>query len=349
MRGPGLALSALVLGVLLVPVRADAATAAMVRVNFGGLNVRSGPSTAYPVVRVLADGTPLSLSCQATGPHIAGLVRATTAWDRLGDGGYITDAYIDRSDAPPGTCAASGPTANAANGLGLRVNASTQLPPRGTVGPGEALNITCQLRGESVAGTSGTSTMWDWVPNSSGTLVPDAFVAWPRGRPAVPWCSVGSGSPSSRSAFISWAADLGRQVRAATGVPVSVTVAQAILESGWGTSALSMDGNSFFGMKCFDTPGAATLGCRPYATTECDASCYSTTAVFRVYPTAAASFVDHADQLATLPQYRPAFAYVNDPNRFATELRRGGYATDPRYAQSLIALMRQFNLYQYDA
>ena len=341
--GAVLVLAVLILAVV-VPARAEAATSATVRVNFGGLNVRSGPSTSYPVVRVLADGSALSLSCQAIGPSIAGLVRTTTTWDRLADGTYISDAYVIRSAASPGRCAASGPTAKVAFGLNLRANASTQLPPLGTVGPGEALNISCQLRGESVGGTA----LWDWVPNYGGALVSDAFVAWPGRRPALPWCSFSSGSPSSRGAFIRWAADLGRQVRAATGVPVSVTIAQAILESGWGTSALSVDGNSFFGMKCFDTPGAGTVGCRPYATTECGASCYPTTASFRVYSTAADSFVDHAEQLATLPRYRPAFAFVHDPNRFATELHRAGYATDPRYALSLISLMRQFNLYQYD-
>jgi Mannosyl-glycoprotein endo-beta-N-acetylglucosaminidase len=353
MRGPRLALSALVLGVILVPVRAEAApvpvpaeAATTVRATVGGLIVRSGPSTSYPVVRVLSDGAPLSVSCQSIGPSIEGLVRTTTAWDRLADGGYITDAYVVRPEASP-TCPATGPTASAS--WGLRPNASTQLAPLGTVGPGEALNVSCQLRGEPVVGTSVPSTLWDWVPNAGGSLIADAFVAWPNGRPALPWCSAGSGStPTSRTAFIQWAAGLGRQVRVATGVPVSVTIAQAILESGWGTSALSVDGNSFFGMKCFDNPGAVAVGCRPYATTECDASCYPTTDSFRVYSTAAASFADHADQLATLPRYRPAFAYVNDPNRFAVELHRAGYATDPRYARSLIALMRQFDLYQYD-
>ena len=341
---PVVAVPAVSVPAVLVAARAEAATSAMVRVNFGGLNVRSGPSTSYPVARVLLDGSPLSVACQAVGPRIAGLVRTTTAWDRLADGSYISDAYVARSEPSPRACAPSGPTANVPFGLNLRANASTQLPPLGTVGPGEALNISCQLRGESVGGTS----LWDWVPNNGGALVSDTFVAWPGGRPALPWCSFGSGSPPSRAAFIRWAADLGRQVRAATGVPVSVTIAQAILESGWGSSALSVDGNSFFGMKCFDTPGAGTLGCRPYATTECDASCYPTTASLRVYATPVASFVDHAEQLATLPRYRPAFANVGDPDRFATELHRAGYATDPRYAQRLIALMRQFNLYQYD-
>ena len=189
--------------------------------------------------------------------------------------------------------------------------------------------------------------MWDWL--DSGALVSDAYVAWPAGRPTLPWCYFGAGSPASHAAFIEWAAAMGRQLRPTYGVPVSVTVAQAILESGWGGSTLSTDGNSFFGMKCFGTPGAGATGCRPYPTTECDASCYPTTASFRVYQTAAASFADHAHQLATLPRYRPAFAYAGDPDRFATEIHKAGYATSPTYAQSLIALMRQFNLYRYDA
>ena len=94
--------------------------------------------------------------------------------------------------------------------------------------------------------------MWDWL--DSGALVSDAYVAWPAGRPTLPWCYFGAGSPASHAAFIEWAAAMGRQLRPTYGVPVSVTVAQAILESGWGGSTLSTDGNSFFGMKCFGHP-----------------------------------------------------------------------------------------------
>ena len=132
-------------------------------------------------------------------------------------------------------------------------------------------------------------------------------------------------------------------------MPTSVTIAQAIHESGWGRSGLNRDGNSYFGMKCFGSPGIIATGCRPYATTECSQeSCYGTRASFRIYTNVWASFKDHGLALATLARYRKAFRYVNDPNRFAIEIHKAGYATGPTYAKSLIRIMKQYNLYRFD-
>ena len=82
---------------------------------------------------------------------------------------------------------------------------------------------------------------------------------------------------------------------------------------------------------------------------DANGPCYSTSASFRVYLTSAASFVDHAVQLSTLSRYAGAFAYSQDPDRFAVEVHRAGYATSPTYAENLIGLMRQYNLYRFDA
>ena len=49
-----------------------------------------------------------------------------------------------------------------------------------------------------------------------------------------------------------------------------------------------------------------------------------------------------------LSRYDKAFRYTHNPNRFAKEVHRAGYATSPRYARSLIKLMRQYHLYRYD-
>ena len=58
--------------------------------------------------------------------------------------------------------------------------------------------------------------------------------------------------------------------------------------------------------------------------------------------------MDHGRQLASLPRYANAFNYINDPDQFAREIHRGGYATSPTYADNLIALMRQYHLYRFD-
>jgi flagellum-specific peptidoglycan hydrolase FlgJ len=132
-------------------------------------------------------------------------------------------------------------------------------------------------------------------------------------------------------------------------VPASVTLAQAILESGWGQSDLTRDDRNYFGMKCFGSPGRIAIGCHDYRTTECDPlTCWEIVDSFRVYRSATDSFRDHGRQLATLDRYAPAFAYTNDPDRFAAEIHKSGYATDPEYPTKLVALMTRYNLYRYD-
>ena len=132
-------------------------------------------------------------------------------------------------------------------------------------------------------------------------------------------------------------------------VPAAVTIAQAILESGWGKSALAYYDKNYFGMKC-STQGSYANGCRSHATSECapTGACFATTASFRTYATVANSFADHGSMLATNARYAPAFTYVTNPDQFAVQIQRGGYATDPDYAAKLTAVMVKYNLYRYD-
>ena len=128
-----------------------------------------------------------------------------------------------------------------------------------------------------------------------------------------------------------------------------MTLAQAILESGWGRSSLSANDKNFFGMKCF-TQGAYASGCRTYVTSECSPAgvCWTTSAVFRTYASSLNSFRDHGALLATNARYAAAFLYTRVPNQFAEEIRKAGYATAPLYAQKLVNVMVKYNLYQYD-
>jgi uncharacterized protein YraI len=58
------------------------------------VNVRSGPSTAYPVVRVLPLGATVMISCQKYGEWISGPYGTTRIWDSIAPGEYISDAYV---------------------------------------------------------------------------------------------------------------------------------------------------------------------------------------------------------------------------------------------------------------
>lgn len=129
-----------------------------------------------------------------------------------------------------------------------------------------------------------------------------------------------------------------------TGVPASITLAQAILESGCGQSALAVRSNNYFGIK-------ARVGedYREFSTYEfVDGRRVREIARFARYPSPAESFRAHAALLATLPRYRPAMAVCSYPQAFAEQLQACRYSTDPNYARKLMELVDQFDLTQYD-
>ena len=345
------ALLGLTIGPAAVMDSARAAAVGTVMVSASStLNVRSGPSTSSSVVGSVRNGHSLAVVCQVSGESIVGRVRTSSTWNQLSTGGYVSDAYVIwPSGAAAQSCLAGARVKVVDSRLNIRPNTSRLLAPVGALSGGNALQVSCQLGGESITGTAGTSALWNRLGN--GGYVADAYVSWPYGRPSVPWCSLtGQPAPGVGGPFVEWAGGHAQQMRREFGVPASVIIAQAILESGWGRSSLTRDGNSYFGMKCFGTPGRIATGCRPYKTTECgSAGCYGTSATFRVYNSAAESFRDHSNQYATLARYQPAFAHANNPDEFARAIHRAGYATSPTYAQNLINLMHTYNLYRFDS
>jgi LysM repeat protein len=132
-----------------------------------------------------------------------------------------------------------------------------------------------------------------------------------------------------------------------TGIPASVTIAQAILESYWGSSRLSRDANNYFGIKAQTRVGPAgvlwldvweVLGGRNVVQRQ----------PFRVYNTITESFIDHGRFILENGRYASALAAKDNARQFARELNRDGYATDPGYAAKLIGLMDRYDLYRFD-
>jgi Mannosyl-glycoprotein endo-beta-N-acetylglucosaminidase len=122
-----------------------------------------------------------------------------------------------------------------------------------------------------------------------------------------------------------------------------VTIAQAIEESAWGQSGLAAQYHNLFGIKGTGPAGSVSLPTSEYANGQWE----STDAQFRVYHNDAESVADHAELLATSGYYTRAMADRDFPDAFANDLT-GVYATDPSYGANLIALMKLYNLYQYD-
>ena len=163
----------------------------------------------------------------------------------------------------------------------------------------------------------------------------------------IPRADANEVDASSHQSFIDTVAPLAQRGLEQYGVPASVTIAQAIIESGWGTSGLTTQGNAYFGIKCSESNHAT--GCVHLPTQEVyDGQPTQITDGFRTYPTAEASFLDHGEFLRTVPLYANAFNFSHDPDQFIREVHAAGYATDPAYADIIIGTMREHDLYRFN-
>ena len=131
-----------------------------------------------------------------------------------------------------------------------------------------------------------------------------------------------------------------------SGVPASITMAQALHESNSGNSKLAKKANNHFGIKCksywegkvyfhqdddFDSAGNLVDSC------------------FRAYENVFDSYIDHSHFLSHTSHYQWLFDL--DPKNYeawAEGLQKSGYATDKKYAQKLISYIEKFNLSELD-
>ena len=136
-----------------------------------------------------------------------------------------------------------------------------------------------------------------------------------------------------------WAATAVREMYR-SGVPASITLAQGILESRSGLSALAAEGNNHFGIKCHKDWKGKTMRVDDDRKGEC----------FRVYDTAEESFRDHSDFLRYWDRYKFLFDFdTKDYESWAYGLKKAGYATDPSYPEKLIKIIEENGLSKYDS
>ena len=332
------------------------------------LKTRSGPSLAAKAVGSLHDGQRVTVACTVTGQSVRGSVRTTNRWNRLASGAYVTAAYVSTAKPVPG-CATTSPQAQAvqakpaaaavsakigtvrsADGkVNIRTGPSTSAPVKRTVTTGTKVYGVCGVVGTMVTGTVRSTTQWNRL--TDGTYISHAYVVTPTLH-VCPGTPAPAASPALTPAqFIAAAVPGARQGRQQYGVPASVTIAQAILESGWGRSGLASVDRNYFGIKCQNgSYGKLANGCHVYRTTECTkaGTCFATADAFRTYATMAHSFRDHGSFLRVNSRYKPAFGYSNDANKFIWQVWKAGYATDPNYYTKITSLMAAYNLYQYD-
>lgn len=127
-------------------------------------------------------------------------------------------------------------------------------------------------------------------------------------------------------------------------VPASVTLAQCILESAWGTSQLARRCNNYFGIKALADIPYIEFTTREVVTGRS----VMELARFARYPSAIEGFAAHARLLSEAAIYAPAMRQADDPYAFAVALRCCGYSTSPTYSLKISELMHEFNLEQYD-
>lgn len=134
----------------------------------------------------------------------------------------------------------------------------------------------------------------------------------------------------------------------------SVCIAQAIHESGWGTSAKMVKANALFGIKVGKSAYHFGTAWKDKAyktgTTEYYDGKNPTKIVdfFRAYDNVSDATEDYFDMLCHCQRYKAALNQKS-PERCIEKIVSGGYATGPSYAEAIMNLIRTNNLTRFDS
>lgn len=156
-----------------------------------------------------------------------------------------------------------------------------------------------------------------------------------------PYAPVSSGALSNNEvkAFIKKYAPVAKKEMELYGIPVSIKMGQALIESRAGTSRLARSNNNFFGMKCF------SRNCKKGHCSNATDDHHKD--FFRKYASVSDSFRAHSTLLSGA-RYKALKAHKNDYKKWAVGLKKQGYATDKRYANKLINTIEKYKLHEYD-
>lgn len=125
------------------------------------------------------------------------------------------------------------------------------------------------------------------------------------------------------------------------GVDPEVLLAQAALETGWGSRMITgADGTpsyNLFGIKADQrwTGDSVMTGTLEFE----DGIAVRRQAAFRAYDSFQESFADYVEFIQSSPRYQPALAHEGDARHYVNGLQQGGYATDPEYADKISRIM----------
>jgi len=217
-------------------------------------------------------------------------------------------------------------------GIGLADMMVRQLSNSGQAGmPAAALNpLTSVLHSETGAS----------APLFRGNA-PAVSVISPQ-PPAVP----SAFNATTQQDFVNKMLPHAMQASQASGVPPQLMLGQAALESGWGKREIHMaDGsNSFnlFGIKA--NAGWRGKVAEVMTTEYSNGVAHKQVEKFRAYSSYAEAFKDYAGMMSSNPRYANVLQQAGSPSGMAQALQKSGYATDPKYAEKLVSVMRQMNI-----
>lgn len=233
----------------------------------------------------------------------------------------------------------------------LGSDAATAAPPAGTAAaaplPPAAANGAAARNGAGGSETAAGAGPVRSTAIRTGRAAPVALApldAYAAGRPAA-------GSEPARSApslparvqgFVERLGEAARAAARATGIPETLILAQAALESAWGRREVRGDDGApsfnVFGIKA-DRSWRGPVA--EATTTEViEGVAHKVRARFRAYGSYEEAFADYAKFIAGNPRYGRVLGEA-DPARAAQELQRAGYATDPAYASKLVRVMKR--------
>jgi flagellar protein FlgJ len=203
------------------------------------------------------------------------------------------------------------------------------------------------------AGTAGAQPLAqnDWIPAKTFAAPADKALSL-NGADAISGRRLaqapGKTAFASKDEFIAAMLPMAEQAAEKIGVDARYLVAQAALETGWGKSIIrQQDGTSshnLFGIKSHNSWDGESA--RVLTTEYQGGKAVKEAASFRAYDSYAQSFEDYVSFLQSNGRYQNALSSTENPEQFARELQKAGYATDPQYARKVTQIARQMSTYQ---
>ncbi|MCD3217819.1 SH3 domain-containing protein [Clostridium botulinum C] len=146
--------------------------------------------------------------------------------------------------------------------------------------------------------------------------------------------------------FINKIKDAAIEVQSQYNIFASVTIAQAILESGWGESNLAKSYNNLFGIKALRdwTGETANVDTKEYTNNEI----VTVKQPFRIYKNWAESILDHALFLKKEWYTKAGVFTATNCKEQIQGIFNGGYTTDFNYIDKILDLIEKYNLEKYD-